>query len=246
MSYDPEICIHKTDAMKLIQDLVSHGYQWWCGGAVEAQKVLAFSSRMDELYGVNLDRNRRARKAKDGEANTQLVMYPMDDSKTLRWWLLATNGSGLIHTREKLIRADSKTRLEWRGYEVVRLTFKNRPSPSWTWRMTEDEVKNWHARLDKAAGSDNPVWMEQAIHSLYKTPGVAGIRQQVGHLVVYAKAAWKKSGRGKPFPPLPLRLSYMRYKTKEKQLLSSMVRRVMRDRDSWFGTVKRNVKIAAK
>lgn len=243
MSFDPGICIHKIDAMQVIQDLTSHGYHWWATGEVEASKALTFSSKMDQIYGVGLDRNRRARRAAKGEANAQLVMYPLASSTSLRWLLLATDGTGEIHRREKLRRVDSKEHLEWRGYELVRLTFRSRSKASWTWRMTAAEVDAWKARFKRAASSENPVLMQQAVWSLYRTPGFAGIRQQVGHLMKYATVEWKTAGRKAPFPSPPPRLLYVRKRAKEQQPLSTLVRRVARGGCSWFGTAKRSVVI---
>lgn len=244
MSYDPMVCVHKIDAMQLIQDLVSHGYSWWIAGEVEANRASAFVSKMDELYGVGLDRNRRARRAARGECNAYLVLYPKPDATALRWWLLATDGQGEIRRREKMTPLGSKaTRLEWRGYELVRLTFKMRKKSSWTWRMTQAEVEGWHARLKRAGSSQNPILMEQAIHSLYRAPGFAGIRQQIGYLMTVAREEWK-AGHAAQLPKTPSRLLYLRKRIKEQQPLSALVRRASRSNASWFGTVKRSVLIA--
>lgn len=243
MSYDPAVCIHKIDAMQRAQDLVSHGYHWWATGEVEAARALAFASKMDDLYLVGLDRNRRARRASRAEANSQLVMYPIASSTSLRWVLLSTDGDGEIHRREKLHRTDCKERLEWRGYELVRLTFKSRSKPSWTWRMTADEVDAWKSRFVRAAKTENIVLMQQAVWSLYRAPGFAGVRQQVGHLMKFARTAWKSAGRRAAFPSPPPKLFYLRKRSKEQQSLSALVRRVARGGASWFGTAKRSVVI---
>lgn len=241
------VCVHKVDAMQVIQDYVSHGYSWWVAGEVEAAKAMAFATKMDDLYGVGLDRNRRARRAVRGEANAQLVLYPKADSTALRWWLLATAGDGEICRREKLTPVDSKSPwLEWRGYELVRLTFKSRSKPSWTWRMTDTEIENWHARLKKAGSSKNPLLMQQAVHSLYRVPGFAGIRQRVGYLMKVARREWSTTHTKDTFPAPPPRLFYLRKRLKEQQALSALVRRASRGNVSWFGATKRSVEISSK
>lgn len=243
LGFDPSVLVTKTDTMRHACHLVAHGYHYWVGGEVEASRAARLVTKFDDLYEIGADRNRRARAHLRGKANAVLLLYPKSDSQHLRWWLLATAGSGPVHDREQL--KDGRLtgqRIHWgEEYELVPATRAGRNRASWSWRMTAEQIEAWHVRISLAARSESPRLMKQAIKSLYRTPGFASCRSEVGRLIGMARKQWKASGRSAPFPATPLRLPYTRYRKAESQPLSVLLRRATRGAACWFGSSARHV-----
>ncbi|MES2682144.1 MAG: hypothetical protein V4650_01380 [Pseudomonadota bacterium] len=245
MSFDPLVRITKTDTMRLMLLHVSRGYFYWTSGEVEASRALPFAAKMADQYGADIDRNRRARAREAGQANAVLFMYPARNSTKLKWWLLATEGEGEVRRREKMLDTRfTGQRLTWSpGYEVAPMTKQGRQRPAWSWRIKPEEMRDWCARLRQAARSTDPTAMQQAIWSMFRVPGFASARSQVGHLLAYAKREWKIAGNVSDFPPCPPKLFYIRHRVAEAQPLSALVRRAARGGVGWFGNTARNIQL---
>ncbi|ORE88772.1 hypothetical protein ATO7_02815 [Oceanococcus atlanticus] len=241
IKYDPKVYEGKIATMRHMLHAVSHGYHHWTGGRVPAAKALNLAAKFAELYGVDLGRNRRYRRRAASKANAQLFFYPIADSQDLAWWLLATDGEGNVHRQENLKDTRIKhQRLNWLGeYEVAHHSRPETPKPSYSWRMTAKTYDNWKIRLKHAGSSADTSLMRQAVWSLYRTPGAAVIRKQVGHLMALAKKEWNRHHDIAAFPPVPGTLLYMSHRQDDVQPLSMLVARVAKGRKSWFGGRRR-------
>lgn len=112
---------HKTDLMRQMIRLVSHGYHFWVSGSVPVSKSESMILKFDDRYSVNATSQQRYRRKKRGEANAQLLLWPDPDGDELLWWLLATDGDGLIHQMEDLSDGTKKrSRIGITGYELLR------------------------------------------------------------------------------------------------------------------------------
>lgn len=140
--FDPEIARYQTAAMQRLLDGVVHGYGHHADGLVTAAKAPALADKFDRLYGVGATRNQRAYRKTKGQANTLLFLHPERASPHFRCWLLATEGDGLIHERERLADARlSDQRLCWGDrFELIHLPRQGR-GVRWTWRMTDAEYQ---------------------------------------------------------------------------------------------------------
>lgn len=86
------IIAHKTDLMRRVLHLVSHGYAYWIAGEIAPAKVDGFALKCNDRYHTHRTEMQRYRAKKKGEANTQLVMWQDQTAKNapVHWWLLAT------------------------------------------------------------------------------------------------------------------------------------------------------------
>lgn len=70
---------------------------------VKAERALNMAAKFAEKYGVGMNENQRSYAKRQGKANAFLLMYPKKDERAFLWWLLATEGEGMIHNEENLI-----------------------------------------------------------------------------------------------------------------------------------------------
>ena len=233
--YDPLVLASKAALMQRLADYVRLGYRYWTSGEIPLDRANRLVDKFHRLYEVGRSRNQRCSAKRDGIANSVLLLYlphtataaqhasgqepyadtprPYAESRepqreSIRWFLLATEGDGLVHEQEKLRDAwsgSAQDRLQLTGYELVKLPRPGRAEPSWTWRMTKETYDAWRSRVIDTArrpGMDTT----SLIELLYRSPGFAGIRSQVGKIAGLLRREWKRH-RAEPFGGLP-RLGY--------------------------------------
>lgn len=179
--FDPEIARYQTVAMQRLLDGVVHGYRHHAGGVVVAAKAPALAEKFDRLYGAGASRNQRAYRKTKGLANSLFILHPERDAPRFRWWLLVTEGAGLVHERERLADAHAPgQRLTWGDrFELIHLPRQGR-GVRWTWRMTDAEYLGWRDRIDVAVRHrDGADLTRQLVWSLSRVPGFGGLRDQV-------------------------------------------------------------------
>lgn len=205
-----QIITHKTDLMRRLLHLASHGYKYWISGEIQPTKVEALAFKFLDRYHTNRTEMQRYRAKKRGEANTQLVMWQdqKDKKSPVYWWLLVTPGSGLVHEREKLINLRDQ-RITLTGYELVKTNRKRREKdkpdkklkPGWTWRMDAVTFEAWKERIKTAVRHNSDNQMRQALHSLGGVPGFRECRVQAYLLLRMMRNDWKRTQTGEfPYP----------------------------------------------
>lgn len=188
-----KIFTHKTDAMRQILNMVSRGYSRYITGEVQITKAEALYLKFSDRYGIAMTAQQKWRAKQRGEANAHFVAWIEDD--TIHWWLLATNGQGVINDLEKLQDAsDKKTRIEITGYELVK-TPREGTKAQWSWRMTTQTYQDWESRLKAAVRHFSDDSLRQAIYSLKRVPAFAESRRQAFALAKLAKDDWKRIKR---------------------------------------------------
>lgn len=191
---------HKTDLMREIIRLVSHGYHHWISGSVDPKKTKALVWKFEDRYSVNSTSQQRYRRKAKGLANVRLLMWPNDDSGKIEWWLFATDGESEIFQMEKMTDLRSKTgRVNLTGYELVKTPRSGR-SAQWSWRMTKSTYEQWRERIKTAVRRQRQTpddsLIRQALFSLRRVPGFAESRRQAFALEKYAISEWKRVRRG--------------------------------------------------
>lgn len=187
--------------MQRIQDAATHGYRFYVTGHIAADKWDAFALKMAGRYEVDLSRSTRSKRRKAGEA--VCLLYACDaapyESETLcPWILLVTEGRGRVHGGESL-RLLTAQRLEIGGYELVH------DGKCWTWKMSAARERYWRERIGRIAQlgpsrrrierdhhGEYDADIEALMETLYRAPGFRLVRRQVGQLVAYANAAWRR------------------------------------------------------
>lgn len=104
-----KITATQTDAEKLILRYVSQNkYYWWTSGEIaddneKLDKLTRLSNKFAEQYGTLRPAHWRAYMARKGRARAFCVAYEHQrGSGKFRWYLLVTEGSGLVYEQEKL------------------------------------------------------------------------------------------------------------------------------------------------
>ena len=226
--YDPPIQRHKTIVMQRIQQAATRGYCLYTYGSIPFKKAPAFADKMASKYGVDLNENQRGYRRRLKRANAFLYLYPKKDSDLLLWWLMATEGEGVVHTEESLKSIFNKhERLCWDGdYELVVMPKEN-SKPTITWRMTRACYKDWNDRVRKSIRqkyTDDKA--RQAVWSLGRAPGFSGIRSQVKRLHAVFRAEWKRTRRDTDVMPAIPSIGYVRGLKSDSIPLSVLVKRL--------------------
>jgi hypothetical protein len=112
--------------------------------------------------------------------------------------MMVTEGRGRVNGREQLrdIRQD---RLSLEGFELVH------DGCTWSWKMTRERFQYWRERIHavaakrpgaRAVGHDSAgpfdADIEKIMDALYNSPGFRLTRRQVGELVKFARAEWRR------------------------------------------------------
>lgn len=211
----------KSAAMRVILETVQRGSRYWTGGVIPIAKAMPLADKFAHRYGTSSTQSKRAWDKAHGRSNATLIMYPEDDRALtpMRWWLLVTPGTGIVHQEEQLRDTwEKRQRLTWgEQYELIHLQRERKygGGRSWTWRVTEQR----HAELEaamislasahggrrttvhetgvlSAKGSDRVDDLLAFIASLKRMPGFHGIRMQQMKLYALGRACWQRTHGG--------------------------------------------------
>ena len=113
----PKIQKYKTTTMQRIQNCVSLKYYLYTRGQCPPEKILNLVDKFDNLYNINLTKDQRYYRNKKGQSVCRLFIYQHHKENYFIWWLLVTEGTGIIHDREHLKDTRRKhERLKWNLY----------------------------------------------------------------------------------------------------------------------------------
>lgn len=187
---------NKTEAMRRLLHLVSHGSTGWTGGEVPRTKAEALVLKFTDRYRIDATPDQRWRAKKRGEAAAALVMLEgAERTDPLTWWLLVTPGEGLVRQMEILQDGTRKgQRITLTGYELVQTPRKGALA-SWTWRMTAATVEAWEERIRVAVRHRSEDQIRQALWSLGRVPGFREIRTQAYRLHTLMRGEWQRTQR---------------------------------------------------
>lgn len=206
-SFNPMIFDRKSVFMQRIADYARAGYLHWTAGEIPVQKAVMLARKFADLYLVGLSKDARFKRKKLGLGNAVLLLWRVQgEAQThIQFVLMVSAGDHPAHQLERLQDA-RLSRIQVTGYELLQLPRKGQVKPAWTWRMTAEAYKHWEFRIEQVTKSRNPRLAAVAFFSLYKSPGFAGIRSQVGYLVKFWRGVWKRVKRSSEafFPPRTL------------------------------------------
>lgn len=227
----------RTIVLQRICDWVGRGFVHWTGGEVGLERAPRLVQKFKIAYGVDANRNIRARRKRAGLGNSVLILWRRSiDHRTLHWWLLATPGDHPAHTAEQLQDATIPNgRIVIDGFELIRVApregqrmqaiFKRPRStrPVWTWRMTARKYDDWRDSVIQAVRERMPDrQINNLFRSLFASPGFSGVRSQVGKIAALYRAEWKRTRGIELMPLLPARLGYIRRIPNEGVWLSTI------------------------
>lgn len=204
--------------MQRVQQAAPRKYYFYVCGKTELGKLDGLVSKFDFLYGINLSRQSKSRRRKSGEAVSVFHSFVIQENEVF-WVLLATEGKGRIHHREKLLDLrDKKSRLltPCGRYQLLN------DGHTWTWSMTRTYYQKFEERIH-AAATLSPAKRREIVHNdkvadlhaerlldqLYAQPGFREIRKQVGRLVTLLINEWKRHRPSNG--PQPERRAFLHY-----------------------------------
>lgn len=206
----------KRAAMRVILETVQRGSRYWLAGEVAPEKALGFAEKMARLYHADASQAQRAYAKAQGRSNTTLLMYP-EDADSIRWWLLATPGKGLVHEREPLMDAhDKRFRLRWGDqYELVHAQqSRNRGGGrSWTWQLTSHRYAELEASMRALAAAPGAhhrtADLTALVQAVMRMPGFHGVRQQQLNLLQIGREMWARTHAKSDTFPWPDKVPYL-------------------------------------
>ena len=140
--------VHKTVFLQRLSDFVRLGYDSWVTGYCEPSAAAGLARKFARYYATDLDRHRRCRGRKLGEASAVLLMHEWNGLGRLLFVLLVTPGTHPARQLEALQCAlDPSHRLVVGQFELVRLTRGGSDKPVYTWRLEKSAYKNIRSRV---------------------------------------------------------------------------------------------------
>jgi hypothetical protein len=200
---------YKTSFLQNVQDHVRVGYSDYCCGYVEAHAAAGLARRFALYYRTDLDRNRRARVKKTGQACAVMLMHELNREGRLFWILLLSPGEHPARRLERLHSAHHPLhRISIDRFELVRMTRPGSDVPAWTWRLTGIFYDALRASVIDTVRRGKPRDIRVLIAGLFRMPGFRGVRIQVGKCCSLFRASWQRS-RSDPLPAFPRKLFYV-------------------------------------
>ena len=215
MSKDfPELFLltKKTVYMQRIADLVRTGHYSYTCGEIHLSKAQSLYEKFSKFYGCHLNKLTASRLRSTGRCTSRFLAYLPDDSDKIHWILLVTKGDfeypeiGKLEKWQNAIR----DRVTLTGYELVRLTKPTEPKPVWTWRYTKTREQELRDAIVSAIRHRQDTSLKQLIFTIWRSPGFAGVRDQVKKMGVLIKEEWKRTrSHSEPLPEIPQRIGYV-------------------------------------
>lgn len=220
MLYDTSLTM-----MQRLQQAAGNDYLFYTTGRIQRDKFDDLVCKFNLQYETGISRQSKARRKRSGMATSCLhVLHtrwlPQSNEEQQIWFvLMATKGTGRIHVRERLQdlrQKDSRLTTADDRYELVH------DGVSWSWKITKSHYKKYRERIHQIAALPAPrrrqiemdgivrdLAIERLQDQLYAEPGFRLVRRQVGQLVKYLRAEWK---RLRPVAgPQPREISYLPY-----------------------------------
>ncbi|MEL5849995.1 MAG: hypothetical protein U7M05_11635 [Candidatus Igneacidithiobacillus chanchocoensis] len=206
---DPFIFTRKTVYMQRLGDAVRAGALHYISGTIPLAKVPFLVKKFAARYRINLGKiaDHRARHA--GEDVARWLGWYDEKTALVHWALFYFPGKTICREERWLNPFDARIRLT--GYELVRITKKGAKAPVITWKYTREQYRWLHDQIVFSIRGRQDAVLDQLIFSLSKSPGFAGVREQVKGLWSIVKAEWKRvRSKHEPPPKIPPTLGYVR------------------------------------
>jgi len=168
--------------------VVPQGYCWWTAGVIPLEKRDVLAEKFADIYGTRLGKDRRYDRKRRGLANAEAVAAM--DGSVLRWVLVATDGDGPVHEKERLRDArTSSGRILW-GDDYL-LQESRRPTTRgggthWSWWLTR-ECESRTAKYADLAAKTNPDELASYVKMQLNRPLHSGVRTQLAKIFRRAK-----------------------------------------------------------
>jgi len=188
---NPFVFTKKTPFMQRIADLVRSGHTQYVQGVISVEKAGFFSFKMETQYGTAKNKVDACRARQRGEGSARLLFLHHGDERFLTWILLYQQGNQLTKF-ETNWRDALEDKICLTGYELVRRTRPSATKPAWTWRYSQSQYERLRDQIIQSIRGKRDDVLRQLIHSIARSPGFAGARDQVKSLFDLIKSEWKR------------------------------------------------------
>lgn len=205
---------HKAAFMQRIADYVRTGHQAYIQGTTEAGKIFPTWEKLVQNNPVFDDKLKAFRAREKGEPTGRLLLYQGKNSpEKIHWFLLIHGTTAQLPAGEKWLHAeDQHHRIQFTGYELVRVTKEGLSKPSWTWKYSQNRFQDLRDSMVQAIRSRRDQDLKNLAESLFGTMGFSGSREQAKSLNKLAKDEWKKRRPNEVMPEMPLGFGWIRRK----------------------------------
>jgi len=207
----------RAACMRILLEIVERGSCYWASGTVSPDKATALAEKFALLYGTDVGASRRSALRARHRAASQVLFWPRSPT-CLEWWLLVSEGDGVVHEREKLKNA-GRTGERLTFLDQFRLVRRQREREKgggrrWTWVLAPEAFeRHLHTvrELSRSHGSDSRITdrLDRYLNQLRALPGFAGIREQKKELQRAGREAWQRTHREPATYPWGERIPYL-------------------------------------
>jgi hypothetical protein len=226
ISVDPFVMTKKAVYMQRIADLARLNHTRYIQGQIAPDKAGYFAAKMDLNYHCFADKVTAFRARKVGFCSSRLLFFHTKSQTNLSWILMVTEGEWPTPHRGNEKWQDPTLpagRLAFSGYELVRHIRSGNASPSWTWRYTSRQYDTLRDQIVLSIRRHNNSELEKLIDTIWRSPGFAGVRDQVKKFAELIKGEWTRTGAG-DMPKLPKGMGFVRRLPDKGKVLSKLLK----------------------
>lgn len=194
--------------LQRLQMAATHGHYHYTSGETDLERYDRMAKKFAVAYETELSRQTKQKRRRVGEASASLYAarrstIPDQDGKIPVFWVLvASDGVGRVHEREKLLdlrNRDTRLNAADGKYELVH------DGKTWSWQLSSAAYRQYQQKIHHItalpAGRRQEIEIdgirrdkhaEQLLDQLYNEPGFRLLRRQVGRLVSELRGEWKR------------------------------------------------------
>jgi hypothetical protein len=208
-SLNPWIFTKKTVFMQRVADKVRGGSNLYIQGCCGIEKTAFVFQKFADRYAILASKSTQDRRRLSELNRYYWMAYFEPDTQLVHWLLLLSPGKNPDTT--DAWKCPSAQRIKLTGYELVRLTRTGSAKPAWSWRYTRerhDEIRN---ALASAIRGRRDLDLQQLVHSIWRSPGFSGVREQVKKMRLLITNEWQRSrSTAEVLPDIPRLIGYVR------------------------------------
>lgn len=227
----PEPYVHIKPAvwMQRVVDLVRTGHHWYIAGVCPLERLPELHEKLDRIYDHGMTRMQASRHRRAGGSTARFLSVIRPDGREVDWILLRTNGDlpPLAKDIRERWRDPRKDRIEYRDYEIFQMTKIGIGKPVWTWKFKRDYVNNAREAIIHAIRSNRFEMVNYFLSPILKSPGFAGIRQEVKKFRELVVSEWRKGGKPiNKMPEMPPIVGYIRKLADKTEKVSVLLKKL--------------------
>jgi hypothetical protein len=208
-SLNPWIFTKKTVFMQRVADKVRGGYNLYIQGCCGIEKAAFVFQKFADRYAILASKSTQDRRRLSELNRYHWMAYFEPDTQLVHWLLLLSPGKNPDTT--DAWKCPSAQRIKLTGYELVRLTRMGSAKPAWSWRYTRERHDELRNALVSAIRSRRDLDLQQLVHSIWRSPGFSGVREQVKKMRMLITNEWQRSrSTAEVLPDIPRLIGYVR------------------------------------